>query len=83
MAAGIDPGWYPCGRGSCSWICSADACAVYLSRISGSVRIHGQDCVYHGQSIPQVRTVREVIYPDADRYGVRSAGDHGVPHDRE
>ncbi len=39
-------------------LCSADAGAVYLPGFSGSVRLHGQNCFYHGQNFPQIRAFR-------------------------
>ena len=58
-----------------------DAGAVYLPGVSGSLRLYGKSCIHYGPDLPQVRPVRQVLHPDADRHRVRRAGDHGIQDD--
>ena len=81
LASGAYTGWH-CSR---CWrsvgICTADACALPVSGVSGVLWIHGESGVYHGQSFSEIWPFRKVLYTDSDRYWMWCAGNYGFPDD--
>ena len=81
LAAGADSGRHCRRRGSSPGICSADVRAVPVPGFPGRMRIYGAYRVHHGPYFPEVRTVRQILHSDADRFRMRRAGRYGFQND--
>lgn len=83
LAQEPDPRRHSRGRGRGARICAADAGAVHILGVSGSLRLYGACRVRYGQNIPPLRAVGKELYPHADRLGLRRSRDYGFTHDRK
>ncbi len=78
LADRIDCGWYRRRRWFGHRICTADAGTVPARRL----RLYGARRIHHGPHFPPLWPVREVLYPHANRNGLRCARGDGIPHNR-
>lgn len=65
-------------RWCCFGICSADAGAVYIPCVPGSLRLYGTYRICNGQNFPQVWPFWKILYSNADWYRLRCSWRYGI-----